>query len=93
MSFPLASVLTAAPGLIAAAADIIRAIKDRKHTELQADTDKLEEMVVLIERQAMVIEELALNNKNLVQEVRKNRIFSLFSLIVGSVALVLVVWI
>ncbi|MFW2371760.1 MAG: hypothetical protein ACN4GM_01465 [Gammaproteobacteria bacterium] len=93
MSFPLASVLTAAPGLIAAAADIIRAIKDRKHIEIQADTDKLEQMAELIERQALVIEELAVNNKNLVQEVRKNRIFSIISLAVGTVALVLVVWV
>ena len=91
MSFPLATVLTAAPGLIAAAADIIRAIKDRKHGEPQADIDKFDQLSELIERQALIIEDLALNNKNLVQEVRKNRIISIVSLIVGGLALALVV--
>jgi len=93
MSFPLTTVLTAAPGLIAAATDIIRAIKDKKHTEPKEDIDKFEEMATLIERQALVIEELALNNKNLVLEVRKNRIFLIFSLLLGFVSLVLSVWI
>lgn len=92
MAFPLATVLTAAPGLIAAAADIIRAIKDRKHSEPQADIDKFDQLSELIERQALVIEELALNNKNLVLEVRKNRIMSIVSLITGTLALTLVVW-
>lgn len=92
MSFPLATVLTAAPGLIAAAADIIKVIKDRKQSVPQADTDKFDDMAALIERQALVIEELALNNKNLVQEVRKNRIFSIVSLIVGIIALMLAIW-
>lgn len=92
MSFPLTTVLTAAPGLISAAADIIRAIKDRKNTGPRAEIDKLDEMAGLIERQALVIEELALNNKNLVLEVRKNRIFSIVSLLTGALALVLAIW-
>lgn len=92
MSFPLTMILTAAPGLISAAADIIRAIKDRKNTGPRAEIDKLDEMAGLIERQALVIEELALNNKNLVLEVRKNRIFSIVSLLTGALALVLAIW-
>ncbi len=92
MSFPLTTVLTAAPGLISAAADIIRAIKDRKNTGPRAEIDRLDEMAGLIERQALVIEELALNNKNLVLEVRKNRIFSIVSLLTGALALVLAIW-
>ena len=91
MSFPLATVLTAAPGLITAAADIIRTIKDRKQIEPQEEIDKYEDLVGLIERQAQVIEELAMNNKNLVLEVKKNRIFSIFSLAVGFIALLLAI--
>ncbi|MCW8955611.1 MAG: hypothetical protein OQL09_01910 [Gammaproteobacteria bacterium] len=93
MALPLAAVLTAAPGLISAAADIIRAIKDRKNTEPPAEVDKFDEMAGLIERQALVIEELALNNKNLVMEVKKNRIFSIVSLATGTLALVLAIWV
>ena len=97
MPFPLAAVLAAAPGVISAAADIIRVIRDNKNKELvapappQPDSQKLDELTDLIERQAKVIEELALNNSNLALAVRNNRLLSLVSIIVGISAVLLAV--
>jgi hypothetical protein len=45
-------------------------------------------MASLIERQAQVIEELALNNSNLALAVRNNRILTVISLFVGVMAVV-----
>lgn len=86
MAFPLGTVLTTAPGLISAAADIIRAIRQKKQVPAQPpepDTQKLEELASLIEQQAQVIEDLALNNRNLVLAVRNNRILAVVSLVIG----------
>ncbi len=97
MPFPLAAVLAAAPGVISAAADIIRVIRDNKNKEpeapvlLQPDSQKLDELTDLIERQAKVIEELALNNSNLALAVRNNRLLSLVSIIIGISAVLLAV--
>jgi hypothetical protein len=91
MPFPLAAVLTAAPTVISAAADIIRVIREKKINEpvAQPDSQKLDEITDLIERQAQVIEELALNNSNLALAVRNNRIFSVISMVVGGSAFIL----
>ena len=93
MAFPLATVLTAAPGLIAAAADIMRAIREHKQVQspeqAPADSERLDEMAILIEKQAMLIEELAVNNQQLSLAVRNNRLLSLLSLAVALLALLL----
>jgi len=91
MAFPLATVLTAAPGVISAAADIIRAIRKKKEAGEQSENetgikDKITELESLFERQALVIEELALSNRNLALAVRNNRIISVISLVIAIVA-------
>ncbi|MCI0508247.1 MAG: hypothetical protein L0Z73_19400 [Gammaproteobacteria bacterium] len=91
MAFPLGAVLAAAPSVISAAADIIRVIKEKKTKNVQPEPEsqRLDEMASLIERQAQVIEELAVNNSNLALAVRNNRILSVISLAVGFVAVLL----
>jgi hypothetical protein len=91
MAFPLGAVLAAAPSVISAAADIIRVIKEKKTKNVQPEPEsqRLDEMTSLIERQAELIEELALNNSNLALAVRNNRILAVISLAVGVVAVVL----
>ena len=91
MAFPLATVLAAAPGVISAAADIIRAIRKKKEAGEQPESetaikDKITELDSLLERQALVIEELALSNRNLALEVRNNRVISTLSLVTAIVA-------
>lgn len=71
MAFPLATVLAAAPGgVLSAAADIIRAIRKKNDADKMAENetsikDKITELENLLERQAFVVEELALSNSNL----------------------------
>ena len=91
MAFPLATVLTAAPGVISAAADIIRTIRKKKDAGETPESeiaiiDKITELEGLIERQALVIEELALSNRNLALAVRNNRVISAISLVIAIVA-------
>ena len=91
MAFPLATVLAAAPGVISAAADIIRAIRKKKEAgELpESETvieNKIAELESLLERQALVIEELALSNRNLALAVRNNRVIGALSLVTAIVA-------
>lgn len=92
MPFPLATVLNAAPGLISAAADIIGLIKKKKQEVPQSETTKLEELTSLIEQQAQVIEELALNNRNLVLAVRNNRIVAVAAAVIAVIALGVALW-
>lgn len=91
MAFPLAAVLAAAPGVISAAADIIRVIKENKTKQIpeQPESEKLAELNTLIERQAEVIEDLARNNRNLALAVRNNRILSAVSLVIAMTAIIL----
>ena len=95
MAFPLATVLTAAPGLIAAAADIVRVIRERKQPEseqvVDVDTQRLDDMAVLIEKQAKLIEDMAINNQQLSLAVRNNRILSVLSLLCALLALILAI--
>lgn len=91
MAFPLATVLSAAPGVISAAADIIRAIRKKKAAGEQAENetsikDKIAELESLLEQQAVVIEELALSHRNLALAVRNNRVMSALSMIIAIVA-------
>jgi len=87
MPFPLATVLTAAPGLISAAADVIRILKERKNkVESEPDKEKIQELMSLLEQQALVIEELAVNNRNMVLAVRNNRLLSALAMLVALTA-------
>ena len=97
MAFPLATVLAAAPGVISAAADIIRVIRKKKEADELPENettikDKIAELESLLERQALVIEELALSNRNLALEVRNNRAISVVSLVIAIVAICLAIF-
>lgn len=92
MPFPLATVLSAAPGVISAAADIIRVIREKKTGAGQPEADKMDEIESLIERQAQLIEELALNNSNLALAVRNNRVLSGVSIAIAICATILAIW-
>jgi len=91
MAFPLGAVLAATPGIITAATDIIKVIRDRKLVP-QAEAEKLDELASLVEKQALVIEELAVNNRNLVLAVRNNRLLSVISAAVAVLACVLAIF-
>jgi len=103
MPFPLAAVLSAAPGVISAAADLIRIIREKKTQEVivpdpekidsaKINAEKIDELENLIEKQAQLIEELALNNSNLALAVKNNRILSAVSIAIGLSAVVLSLW-
>ena len=92
MPFPLGSVLAAAPGLVSAATDIIRLIRQRKAGDVAPTQDKLGEIATLLEQQALVIEELAQNNRNLALAVRNNRIVAVSAMAIAGLALVLAIW-
>ena len=91
MPFPLGTVLSAAPGVISAAADVIRAIRERKGGT-KAEEDKLTELENLLERQAVIIEDLAQNNRNLALAVRNNRIVATIGAGLGITALAIAIW-
>lgn len=80
MAFPLGTVLAAAPGIITAATDIIKVIREKKKQAPQTESEKLDELESLIEKQALLIEELAINNRNMVIAVKNNRIISAISI-------------
>ncbi len=92
MAFPLVTVLTAAPGIISAAAEILRVIKDKKTSPVLSEAENQARLNELIEKQALVIEELAVNNGNLALAVRNNRIISFISIVIGVAACVLAIW-
>ena len=92
MAFPLVTVLTAAPGIISAAAEIMRVIKDKKTSPVLSEAENQARLNELIEKQALVIEELAVNNGNLALAVRNNRIISFISIAIAVVACVLAIW-
>jgi hypothetical protein len=98
MPFPLGAVLAAAPGVISAAADLIRTIREKKTPKLiepaseTIDDEKIKELENVIEKQAQLIEELALNNNNLALAVKNNRILAAVSIVIGLSALVLSIW-
>ena len=104
MPFPLAAVLSAAPGVISAAADLIRMIREKKNPEVvepdvenkidsaKIHEEKIKELENLIERQAQLIEDLALNNSNLALAVKNNRILSVGSIALGAAAVGLAIW-
>jgi len=87
MAFPLGTVLATAPGLISAATDLIRMIKQKKTTESVPDQARLDELATLLEQQARLIEELALNNRNMAIVVRNNRVLSVLALLTSILTL------
>ncbi|KPK12741.1 MAG: hypothetical protein AMJ68_00625 [Acidithiobacillales bacterium SG8_45] len=91
MAFPLGTVLAAAPGIISAATDIIKVIRERKSQTKEAGDDKLVQLESLIEQQAIVIEELAINNRTMAMAVRNNRLMSAVSILIAITATVLAV--
>jgi predicted outer membrane lipoprotein len=91
MAFPLGTVLAAAPGIITAAADIIKVIRDRKKKTPDVGDEKLAELEGLIEQQAIVIEELAINNRNMALAVRNNRIISAIAVGIAITACIIAV--
>lgn len=92
MAFPLGTVLAAAPGIISGAAELIRAIRERKSGGKAQDVGKLAELETLIERQALIIEELAQNNSNLVLAVRNNRVIAAAAAALAFLALLMAIW-
>lgn len=93
MAFPLATVLTAAPGIISAAADIIKLIRNRKPDKQtpQPGDQRVDELVSLLEKQAVVIEELARNNRNLALAVRNNRLLTFIAMAMAVLAIALLI--
>ena len=95
MAFPLMTVLTAAPGVISAAADIMRVIREKKKGEdpqqPDSDTEKLHALEGLIEKQAVIIEELAISNRDLALAVRNNRLISAVAIVIAVIAIVVAI--
>ena len=93
MAFPLTLVLSAAPGIVSAAADILRMIRTKKDKDIvkEPDSEKLTELVKLAEKQAILIEEMAVNNRNLALAVRNNRIIALIAMVIACVASILAI--
>lgn len=92
MAFPLTTVLTAAPGIISAAADIIKLVRKRQSKdESQPESDpRIEGLTGLIEKQAVLIEELAKSNNELAQAVRQNRILAMVSTGLAVLAMMII---
>jgi hypothetical protein len=91
MAFPLTAVLSATPGIISAAADILRFIRKNKDVGKEADSEKLTELAKLAEKQAILIEEMAVNNRNLALAVRNNRIIAVIAMLIACVASILAI--
>jgi hypothetical protein len=88
MAIPLVAVLTAAPGVISAAADIIKAIRFLRSSGSGLNEKTIKEIEELLEKQAVALSELAESNRNLALAVRTNRIIAGVSLLVAIAALV-----
>jgi len=92
MAFPLSTVLKTAPGLISAATDLIGLIRRSRTSTKTPEMARIEALTALVEQQARLIEELAVNNRNLVMAVRNNRIAALLALLVAIPALLVGIW-
>lgn len=88
MPFPLGTVLSAAPGVLSAATDLIKLIRQSRDKSPAPQPERLEQLTALVERQAMVIEELAQNNRDLALAVRNNRRLVLLTLLLAVAAVV-----
>ena len=94
MAFPLGTVLAAAPGIISAAADIIKLVRNKQDKDESSPKrdPQIEGLTGLIEKQALVIEELAKSNKELALAVRHNRLLALVSIAIAVMAVLLVLF-
>jgi hypothetical protein len=90
MAIPLVAVLTAAPGVIATVADIIKAIRFLRSSGSGLNEKTIKEIEDLLEKQAVALSELAESNRNLALAVRTNRIILVVTMLVAIGALVLV---
>ena len=91
MAFPLTAVLSATPGIISAATDILRMIRTKKDVVKEVDSERLTELAKLAEKQAILIEEMAVNNRNLALAVRNNRIIALIAISIACIATILAI--
>lgn len=87
MSFPLLTVLSAAPGILSAAADLVRMVRKRqagKAGDAPADLDKqVAELKAIVAEQSALIEQLAKSNQDMAIAVRNGRILSVAALLAG----------
>jgi hypothetical protein len=87
MSFPLLTVLSAAPGILSAAADLVRMARSRQSSRTggaPADLEKqVAELKSIVAEQSALIEKLAKSNQDMAIAVRNGRILSVAALLAG----------
>lgn len=92
MAFPLLTVLGAAPGILSAAADLVRLVRNRQAGGSGVVPQDLEKQVVelkaIVAEQSALIEQLARSNQDMAIAVRNGRILSVVALLaaVGGIA-------
>lgn len=87
MAIPLVAVLKATPGVVSTVADIISAVRFLR-TSGGGPTEKtIKDIEELLEKQAVVMSEIAESNRNLALAVRNNRLIAGASLLVALGAL------
>ena len=90
MVFPLGTVLAAAPGIIAGAAEMLKMVKSLKSGDSGSNARTIKEIEDLLEKQTIAIHDMAESNRNLALAVRTNRIIAGVSLPIAVVTLVFV---
>lgn len=87
MSFPLLTVLSAAPGILSAAANLVRMVRNRQSGRVADAPGDLErqvsELKVIVAEQSALIEQLAKSNQDMAIAVRNGRILSVAALLAG----------
>lgn len=87
MAFPLLTVLTAAPGIISAAADLVRTVRARQARGTTGTAVDLEQQVAelrtIVAEQSALIEKLAQSHQDLAMAARNGRILSAIALVAG----------
>jgi len=91
MAIPLWTVLTAAPGVIATASDLIKAVRSLRSSGDRDREKTIKQIEELIEKQAVAMRELAENNRSLALAARNNRILAGVSLAVAVMAVVIAI--
>ncbi len=93
MAIPLLPVLAAAPGILSAAADLVRMVRSRKGSDKSGQTPgdlekQVTELKDIVARQSELIQELAQSNQNMALAMRNNRILSVAALLAGLAGIV-----
>lgn len=87
MAFPLLTVLTAAPGILSAATNLVRMVRNRqagKTGDVPGDLEKqVSELKTIVAEQSVLIEKLAKNNQDMAIAVRNGRILAVAALLAG----------